>query len=550
MGGFVERPSLHSIDIAVIVAYLAAMLGMGLYFMRRQTSASEYLLASRSIGWFAIGLSLLSSLNSALDYIVGPAAYIEWGLVLGMGILAVILAFPFVFYLFIPFYQRLKILNCYEYLEYRFDVRVRTTASAIFILWRICWMAFTIYLPAYALNVVMGLPLIPTIVVLGVITTSYTTMGGARAVVWTDVVQAIIMFTGLLLATIIAVRQVPGGLVGVWNAAEEQGLLQVTARIPEWDGAGVGGRVVLYFTYPITILSVVLANFLSQLNNYGADQVMIQRYLSSRSLRDCQKGFIVNAVAYIVYVCIFFVLSMALMAFFRHHPVPMELLPAGSKFEFYFPYFIGTGLPVVVKGMVLVAIYSAAQSSVSAGISASTSVIFGNFYRRLIHGEVKTAEHVGERIEGQYMFFNRCCALGLGLTVTTVACLIQGIGEGLFEIANKIVFNFAGVMIPVFLLGMFSRRARSLGVALGAVSGVIAMFVWGFGYRFGLFERELGYGWTSSVGFVTTVVVAYLISYFEKDPPPEKMRFLWKNVMADSDLGIQEDAASSFPIVH
>jgi Na+/proline symporter len=381
---------------------------------------------------------------------------------------------------------------------------------------------------------VMGLPLIPTIVVLGVITTSYTVMGGARAVVWTDVIQAIIMFTGLLLATVIAVRQVPGGLVGVWNAAEEQGLLHVTARIPEWEAASLGQRIVLYFTYPITFFSVVIAHFLSQLNNYGADQVMIQRYLSSRSLKDCQKGFIINAMAYVFYVCIFFVLSMALMAFFRYHPVPTKLLPAGSRFEFYFPYFIGTELPVAIKGMVLAAIYSAAQSSVSAGISASTSVIFGNFYQRLFHGEVETAEHVAESIERQHMFFNRCCAFGLGLTVTIAACLIQGIGEGLFQIANKIVVNFAGVMIPVFLLGMFSRRARSLGVAIGAVCGVAAMFVWGFGHRFGLFEHELGYGWTTSVGFLTTVVVCYSISYFEKEPPPAKMRYLWKNVMADS----------------
>src|SRR5438046_1817436 len=143
-------PSLHPIDIAVIVAYLAGIMGIGFYFMRRQKSANEYLLASHDVGWFAIGLSLLSSLNSASDYIVGPASFIEWGLMLGAGLIAVVLAFPVVFILFIPFYQRLKVFNCYEYLELRFDVRVRTTASAIFVLWRICWMSFTIYLPAYA----------------------------------------------------------------------------------------------------------------------------------------------------------------------------------------------------------------------------------------------------------------------------------------------------------------------------------------------------------------------------------------------------------------
>ncbi len=139
-------PSLHWIDIAIIVGYLSAMLGMGVYFMRRQKDTSEYLLASRSVGWFAIGLSLLSSLNSAMDYVVGPASYMEWGLILSVSMISIVLAFPIVLRTFIPFYQRLRIYNCYEYLEYRFHVGVRVTASVIFILWRICWMGFTLYL--------------------------------------------------------------------------------------------------------------------------------------------------------------------------------------------------------------------------------------------------------------------------------------------------------------------------------------------------------------------------------------------------------------------
>ena len=149
-------PSLHWIDIAIIVGYLSAMLGMGVYFMRRQKDTSEYLLASRSVGWFAIGLSLLSSLNSAMDYVVGPASYMEWGLILSVSMISIVLAFPIVLRTFIPFYQRLRIYNCYEYLEYRFNVWVRVTVSMIFLLWRICWMSFTIYLPAYVLNVVVA----------------------------------------------------------------------------------------------------------------------------------------------------------------------------------------------------------------------------------------------------------------------------------------------------------------------------------------------------------------------------------------------------------
>jgi SSS family solute:Na+ symporter len=523
--------SLHVLDTAVIVLYLGIMIGMGVYFMRRQRNASEYLLASHDIGWFAIGLSLLSALNSALDYIVGPASYMEWGLILGVGIVSVMLAFPIVFSVFIPFYQRLSIFNCYEYLEHRFDVRVRTTASAIFVLWRICWMAFTIYLPAYALNVVMGMPVLPTILVLGAFTTVYTTIGGIRAVIWTDVVQAIIMFVGLILAIFLAVRGVPDGLAGMWNAARESQMLRVTADLPGWDSASFWDKVSLYLHYPITLWSVIIVNFIGQLNNYGADQVMIQRYLSAKSLKDCQRGFVANAVAYVVYTALFFTLSMALMAFFKHNPIDASVEHVSGKFEFYFPYFIGTQLPPVLKGLILISIYSAAQSSVSAGISAGTSVIYSNFYARFLHGQISVSEDLDAYIERQHMTFNRVCAFGFGAIVTALACLIPYIGEGLFGLANKIVSNFAGVMIPVFLLGMFSKRARSMGVSLGAVSGVFAMFTWGFGHRLGLFEHELGYGWTTVVGFVTTIAVCYIVSAFEPQPDQRKLDFLWQAVM-------------------
>jgi SSS family solute:Na+ symporter len=523
---------LHLFDYLVIAAYFATMLGVGFYFMRGQKTASEYLLASHEIGWFAIGLSLLSSLNSAMDYIVGPAAYIEWGMILGAGFISVILAFPFVFSILIPFYQKLNIFNCYEYLESRFDIRVRTTASVIFILWRICWMAFTIYLPAYALNIVMGLPELPTVIFLGVFATFYTTIGGARTVIWTDVIQAIIMLVGLVLAVIIAVRGVPNGFAGVWESANNANLLKPTATIPGWEAAGFWEKVSLYFHFPITLGSIIISNFIVQLSNYGADQVMVQRYLSAKSLRDCQLGFIANALAYIFYVVVFFTLSMTLLAFFEAHPVPPEFAPKTGKFDFLFPYFIGTQLPPILKGMVLIAIYSAAQSSLSAGISAGTSVIYSNIYSRLWLGQLTVPTNSTAESERQGMVFNRLCALGFGIAVTIVGCGIPYVGTSLFEIANKIVANFAGVMIPVFLLGMFSRRAKSLGTSIGAVCGVLAMFTWGFGHQWGLFENELGYGWTMLVGFITTIVVAQIISIFEKDPPPEKLQYLWREVMA------------------
>jgi Na+/proline symporter len=148
-------------------------------------------------------------------------------------------------------------------------------------------------------------------------------------------------------------------------------------------------------------------------------------------------------------------------------------------------------------------------------------------------------ENVGEQTQRRNVLFNRLCAVCFGVTVTLVACYIKNLGP-LFPLANKIVSCFSGVMIPVFLLGMFSSRARGLGVAVGAVTGVCMMFIWGFGHDLGLFEKPLGYGWTSTVGFVTTVAVCTLVSLIQSlvervlgvPAPTEKTQWLWKNVMA------------------
>lgn len=515
------------IDAAVVVLYFIAMVGIGIYFARRQKDTSEFLLASRNIGWVAIGLSLLSALNSASDYIIGPAAYMEWGIVLLVGLPVTLLTFLIGLKIFVPFYQSLQIYNCYEYLEYRFHVAVRVIASVIFILWRIGWMGVTLYLPAYVLNVVMGVALIPTIIILGVITTAYATLGGARAVIWTDVIQALIMLSGIIFTVFIIVGNVPGGFLQVWQTSSDAGFFRLSLTTPGMEaGQSIWENISLYFHHPITIWSVIFITIISTLTTYGADHVMIQRYLSARSLADCKRGFVLNYAAGIVYTLFFVALSMALLTYFKINP-----LPAGQLYESYFPYFISEKMPVAFRGLLIAAIYAAAQSSASAGISSATSVIFTNFYVRLVLGQVKVDEHASGRIKKQHLLFSKVCSLSLGVAVTALACVIPKLGT-LFSLFNKIVASFAGVMIPVFLLAMFSHRTRSFGVSIGAICGLIAMGIWGFGHQLGLYEKELGYGWTAVVGFIVTLTAGYTVSLFQRGSGDEQRKWLWKNVVS------------------
>ena len=195
-----------------------------------------------------------------------------------------------------------------------------------------------------------------------------------------------------------------------------------------------------------------------------------------------------------------------------------------------FPYFIGQSMPIGMKGLVIAAIYAAAQSSVSSGIAAATSGIFSDFYLRVFHG-CPSPEGTGTVIsETRKVWFSRLCALGLGLLVTGFACVFNELVQrgGLFEAFRKVVGIFEGLIIPIFILGMFSGRVGSLGVYLGALCGFLASFYWGF-------FTELGFGWNTVIAFTVTVFVAWLVSFLGWGPRQEQLNWLWAAIMARSE---------------
>ena len=150
------QSSFHLLDWLIVGAYLALMAYMGIYFSRRQTTLDRYLLADRSMGWLPVGLSLMAALNSGMDYLMQPSSTIRYGAMLVLGIFSWVVIYPWVSRIVFPFYHRLDFYTVYEYLEARFDVRVRSLAAGIFILWRLGWMATAMYVPSLAINAASG----------------------------------------------------------------------------------------------------------------------------------------------------------------------------------------------------------------------------------------------------------------------------------------------------------------------------------------------------------------------------------------------------------
>src|SRR3977135_4019440 len=219
------QTALSALDAAIIVAYLAVLTSVGVYFSRRQRSLDEYFLARRSMTWLPVGLSLMGALDSAIDYLMQPSSTIKYGLLLLIGTSSWLFLYPWVAYVTLPFYRRLNYYTAYEYLEARFDVRVRSLAAGIFIVWRLGWMATAIYVPCLAISAATGnaIPVAPTVLVLGVIVTLYTALGGVQAVIWNDVMQFCVRFGGLAAVVAIAAWSVHGGVSAIWHIADAAG---------------------------------------------------------------------------------------------------------------------------------------------------------------------------------------------------------------------------------------------------------------------------------------------------------------------------------------
>src|SRR5256885_13398383 len=173
------------IDAGLILAYMLMLTLIGVYFSRRQKNLEEYFLASRSMSWLPIGMSLMAALNSAIDYVMQPSSIIIYGLVFTVGVLSWFFLYPWAAYVTIPFYRRLNVLSAYEYLETRFDGKVRTLIALLFLAWRIGWMGTAIYVPSLVLSEISGGMFKPwqLVIALGFVVTLYTMLGGIKAVI-------------------------------------------------------------------------------------------------------------------------------------------------------------------------------------------------------------------------------------------------------------------------------------------------------------------------------------------------------------------------------
>ncbi|HLA83438.1 MAG TPA: sodium/solute symporter [Thermoguttaceae bacterium] len=488
----IVQGNLTGLDWAVLVAYAAGMILIGVYYSRQNQSADDYLLGGRQMRPWLVGLSMFATFFSALTYLALPGEVVAHGPM----ILAEILGFPIVAlvvcWLVIPRIMQFQVTSGYEILETRLGESVRLLAAVTFLLVRFLWMGLMIYATVDKILVpVTGIDPVwaPWVcIILGAITVVYASMGGLRAVVMSDAIQAIILFAGAVLAVILITVDLGG--ISAWWPSQWQ---------THWDPF----RLWMKPGARMSLLEPVLWISTWWIATACADQMAIQRYLSTRDVKSARRMFGISVIANLCIVCLLGLLGFAILAFFQRHPEMMAATQSVTKnADQLFPRFMTVGLPTGITGVVIAALMAATMSSLSAGVNSVSSVIATDLvgYFRKTPSTEQSRLRAAKRISWI-----------AGLIAVILSLIVAQIPGNLLELCNKVANVFTAPLFILFFMAIFVPWATKLGAWTGALaSATVAIGISLFGW-FGL-----GFLWIVIGSTLAGVIVGPTVSAMER----------------------------------
>lgn len=439
------------LNTGVIFSYFLVLVLIGYKFSRKQKDTEDYFKGGGRIPWWAAGISLFGTALSAITFMAIPAKTYstDWSYFLFN--MAIFLVAPIIIILFIPFYRKLNITTAYEYLEQRFDLTVRLLGSISFILFQIGRMGIILLLPSLALNVVTGMDVFLCILLMGIISLIYTLMGGIEAVIWTDVIQVVVLLSGAIIALALIIDHVDGGILAIYDMAADNRKfnlldLQMTLREP-------------------TVWVMLLGGMFTSITTYGTDQTMVQRYLTTKTEKETRQSVWTNAWMTIPATILFFSIGTALFAFYRTFPEQMN--PSLENLDSVFPWYIASQMPDGLSGILIAGIFAAAMSSLSSSMNSAATA-----YATDIHFRFGWTPRVSR------LKIARFSTLIFGLAGTLFAVFMGTWNiQSLWDEFNKLIGLIIGSLGGLFLLGILTRKANSPGALSGIIISILVQ-IW------------------------------------------------------------------------
>ncbi|MCC6681259.1 MAG: sodium/solute symporter [Phycisphaeraceae bacterium] len=464
-------------DYVIVFTYIAASLAIGLRYAGKQKTVEDYFVANRSARWWAVAISAVATGLSAVSYLGVPAWVFQHDLQFYVVIFLLPLIMLIVVYLFVPLLARLRVMTIYEYLEQRFNLAVRTFASALFLLLRGGWLATAIYTQSLLVVELLGWPMWVSVFVVGLLTAFYTILGGMQAVLWTDVMQFFVLIGGILAMLAVVLISFQGDVAEIWSIAADRG----NTRLFNFE----------FSLVQITFWGILLQNFIENLSTYGSDQVMVQRFLTTRNTAEMRRSVLFVGFLSVPIVILLALLGVGLAAYYQQHP---ELAATLDNADRVVPHFVNTSLPAGLSGLVIAGVFAATMSTLSAGFNSLATATMIDFIQRFRR---RAPQHLRHDVR-----LSRLITFAWALASTIVALFVGRLGT-IVEIFGKISGFFSGPILGVFLLGIMTKRCGP-GAAMTAI-------ICGFLTTWAISMTHASWLWYGPVGCFTTLLVGWVL---------------------------------------
>ncbi|MBI5383061.1 MAG: hypothetical protein HZA90_00085 [Verrucomicrobia bacterium] len=501
-------------DWAIIVAYLLGVIALGVWFGKDQRNTRDYFLGSRNIAWWGIGLSIVAAETSALTIIGVPAMAYGTNLVFIQMVIGYVIARLMLAVVMVPHYFKGEIYSPYQLFADTLGPEARQTAGGFFLISETLAAGVRVYLAGIPVQLMLGLDVLPAIVLFVVLSLVYTYIGGVKAVIWTDALQFGLFLIGGIFAIAYIPTLVEGGWSGVFAKAAEGGKLQwLNTNLDAATEGGFWKFLQASLASPFNIWMGVIGGTFVTMSSHGAEQLIVQRVLACKNVADGRKALVLSAVLILPLFLIFLIAGAMLWVFYQTHPfqiaIPTVKPGSGIKANDYiFPIFMMTEVPHLLRGFLIVAILSAAMSSVSSALTSLASVSTMDFVK---------GRH-GKRSEEFYLRFSKYSTVAWAVALIVVAYLSRQV-EFVLNAAFSLRGLTSGALLGGLLLAVFRRRGGPWPVVIGMCASLAVMTAiqtlprmdWSKAAWAAIIGPEIFWPWFTLIGTVITLTTALAV---------------------------------------
>ena len=437
------------IDLAIVIIYLAAVLFAGMHFSKKKMTGKEYFKGDGTIPWWVTSVSIFATLLSPISFlsIAGNSYNGTW--VLWFAQLGIFIAVPLTIRLFLPVYSKLKIDTAYHYLELRYKSKgLRVLGALLFIIYQIGRMSIIMYLPSVVLAPLVGININVLIIIMGIIAIVYSYGGGLKSVLWTDFIQGLVLIAGVVFTLIYLVFSIDGGIGTIFTTLQ--------------NGKFLAPNEVVFDPNILksSVFIILVGAGINTFSSYISSQDVVQRFTTTTDIKELRKMTFGNGFLSIGTTTVIYLIGTALFVFYHQNP---QLLQTAHQDQI-FASFIVYQLPIGVSGILIAAIYAASQSTLSTGLnSVATSWVLDiqDSFNRQISEKKQTK-------------IAKLVSLGVGIIAIIVSMILaNGEIKSAYEWFNSFMGLVLGVLAGIFVLGVITKKATSMGAYAGFFTSAI-----------------------------------------------------------------------------